>query len=127
MSESKRWPPSGFAGRLKQLREQGGLTQAQLAEQAGCHPMTLAKLERGVHEPAWPLVLALAKALDIEVGDFVVEGGAAAEQRPAQMGRPRKAPVAAQDTEERGKATPATSGEKKSAVGQGRKRKGKAK
>ena len=38
--------------------------------------MTLAKLERGVHEPAWPLVLTLARALGVEVAAFVVEGEA---------------------------------------------------
>ena len=31
-NESKRWAPSGFAGRLKELRERSGLTQVQLAE-----------------------------------------------------------------------------------------------
>jgi len=34
--------------------------------------MTISKLERGAQEPAWPLVLALTKALGVEVTAFVV-------------------------------------------------------
>ena len=78
--------------------------------------MTLAKLERGVHDPAWPLVLALAKALDVEMGDFVADDGEAAEKKSPQMGRPRKAPAAAQEPPAASKATPAPSGEKKPAA-----------
>ncbi len=82
------WPPTGYGNQLRQLREQAGIPQADLAERAGCHPMTVAKLERGVQEPAWPLVLALAKALGVDVTAFVVEGEAGQGGRP--KGRPRK-------------------------------------
>jgi len=58
--------------RLKELREKGGMTAQQLCDRAGCHAMTISKLERGAQEPAWPLVLALAKALGVEVTAFVV-------------------------------------------------------
>jgi transcriptional regulator with XRE-family HTH domain len=88
MSKHGGWPPSGFGGRLKAERERAGLTQDKLAERAGCHPFTLSKLERGTQEPAWPLVLALAKALGVDVGAFVVEGGAEATQAKRARGRP---------------------------------------
>jgi len=95
--ERKRWAPSGFGGRLQQLREQAGLTQAELAERAECFSLTISKLERGIQEPAWPLVVALAKALGVSCDAFVVEGGQAPEgSRP--RGRPRKASTAAHDT-----------------------------
>jgi transcriptional regulator with XRE-family HTH domain len=90
------WPPTGYGNRLRQLREQAGIPQADLAERAGCHPMTIAKLERGVQEPAWPLVLALAKALGVDVAAFVVEGEAGQEGRP--RGRPLKTRTPTADT-----------------------------
>jgi putative transcriptional regulator len=84
------WPPTGFGGRLRALREQAGLTQRELADRAGCNQFTVAKLEGGFQEPAWPLVLALARALGVTCEAF--NGKAApvqAEARP--RGRPRKA------------------------------------
>ena len=83
MSESKRWQPSGFADRLRVLRESAGLTQAELAERAGCFPLTVSKLERGVQEPAWPLVLALANALNVPCDAFRADSSqGVAEGRP---------------------------------------------
>ncbi|MCI0462267.1 MAG: helix-turn-helix transcriptional regulator [Gemmataceae bacterium] len=75
MTKRGGWPTTGFGVRLRVLRAQAELTQAQLAEKAGCNQFTIAKLERGVQEPAWPLVLALAQALDVTCLEFVNEGG----------------------------------------------------
>jgi len=87
MTKQGGWPASGFGQRLKELREARGLTGQQLAEAAGCHMMTISKLERGTQEPAWPLVLALCKALGVSCEAFTQE----AEDRPAVgPGRPRK-------------------------------------
>jgi len=83
------WPPTGFGGRLKKLREERSLTQQELAKRSGCHAMTIAKLERGAQEPAWPLVLALARALAVTCEAF--SGEAPAEAQAARLrGRPRK-------------------------------------
>lgn len=62
--------PSGFGARLRALRTSAGLTQGQLADRAGIHRVTVAKLEAGTQEPAWPLVCALAEALGILVDEF---------------------------------------------------------
>jgi transcriptional regulator with XRE-family HTH domain len=111
MSKQGGWPPTGFGGRLRSLREQATLSQRELAELAGCNQFTVAKLERGLQEPAWPLVLALAKALDVTCEAFNGEAaGEATEQRspgrpparkadageapPAKRGRSRKEPGA---------------------------------
>jgi putative transcriptional regulator len=59
-----------FAGRLRELREAAGLTQGQLAERAGIHMLTVAKLEQQIREPAWATVLALADALGVECVAF---------------------------------------------------------
>jgi transcriptional regulator with XRE-family HTH domain len=98
----------------------------QLATRAGMHKLGVAKLEQGLREPTWATVQALANALGVTVLDFVVEDGEA-EVRPAQRGRPRKAPARAQETAEKGEATSAPLGETRSATGQGRTRKGTGK
>lgn len=59
-----------FAGRLKKLRVQAGLTQAKLAEMAGLHAFGVAKLEQGERKPLWETVQALADALGVAVDDF---------------------------------------------------------
>src|SRR4051794_9987659 len=99
----------GFAGRLKELREQSGLSQAELAESAGMNRFGVAKLEQGVREPSWATVQALARALGVEVGEFVVPD----DPPPAKDKRPNKAD-----------GTP--SGQKKDASSKGRKGTGKA-
>jgi transcriptional regulator with XRE-family HTH domain len=95
MTKQGGWPPSGFGGRLKDLREQAGMSQARLAERAGCHPLTVSKIERGLHEPAWPLVQALARALGVTCAAFDLPAGEApappAPPEPRPRGRPRKA------------------------------------
>jgi len=94
----------GFAGRLKELREQSGLSQAELAEAAGMNAFGVAKLEQGVREPLWATVQALARALGVEVGEFVV----ADDPPPAKDKRPVK-------------PAGAPSGQKKASGGKGRK------
>ena len=64
------------------LREAKGWAQAQLADEASVNDFTISKTERGLQEPAWPIVLALAGALGVEVGAFVVNGAAPQEARP---------------------------------------------
>jgi transcriptional regulator with XRE-family HTH domain len=80
---------TGFAQRLKALREAKGLTQIQLAEAAGLNLHGLTKLEQGVGEPHWPTVLALAYALDCKPNDFIGEAGESVGIEP-RRGRPPK-------------------------------------
>jgi transcriptional regulator with XRE-family HTH domain len=87
MTKQGGWPPTGFGARLRELREAKGLSQQKLADEAGCHRFTVAKLERGEQEPAWPLVLALAKALGVDCLAFT---GGALQLNPRGRGRPPK-------------------------------------
>jgi transcriptional regulator with XRE-family HTH domain len=64
------WPDTGFAARLRALREARGWSQQTLAEKAGCRLETVSRLELGKQEPAWPLVLALGKALGVDCTAF---------------------------------------------------------
>jgi transcriptional regulator with XRE-family HTH domain len=86
----KKQQPTGFAGRLKQLREAARLTQEQLADLAGMHKFGVAKLEQGLREPAWPTVLALAKALGVNCLAFVDD----TESKEATPKRGRGRPAA---------------------------------
>lgn len=114
-AKGESWPPSGFGPCLRREREKAGMSREQLAAMAGCAFSTVAKLEGGHQEPAWPLALALARALGVTVLAFVPEGTPVSvekvptssapfsgqpseEKRP--RGRPRKAPGVAQDATE---------------------------
>lgn len=89
MTKQGGWEPTGFGDRLRELRSERGLTQDEIAALAGCHPMTIAKLERGTQEPGWPLVRALCQALKVNCSAF--EQQPAAEYEP-KRGRPPKVP-----------------------------------
>jgi DNA-binding XRE family transcriptional regulator len=81
-----------FGEKLRNLRENASLTQEQLAERAGMHRFSVAKLERGEREPSWATVQALANALDVDCTAFATEDAATAtpvEKRGP--GRPPKA------------------------------------
>ena len=61
---------SGFGEALRRVRSMKGLTQKQLGDAAGVHANTIAKLERGEQEPAWPLVLKFTAALGVTCEAF---------------------------------------------------------
>lgn len=78
---------SHFAARLKELREEKGWTQQQLAERAGVAKATVADLEQERYAPTWPTVVALADALGVGCEDFRHEP---AVRPPTTRGRPRR-------------------------------------
>lgn len=80
-----------FGARLKQLREQAGLTQVELAKKAGLHQFGVAKLERGERQPTWATVQALCKALGVSCTAFE---DTAPPAGPAQSEEPPAAPPA---------------------------------
>lgn len=47
--------------RLKELREQRGLTQKEVAEALGIHSVTYLHYEKGHHEPPLSLLVDMAK------------------------------------------------------------------
>jgi transcriptional regulator with XRE-family HTH domain len=96
--------PKLFGPRLKELREQAGLTQKELADQAGVSQRAVSHYEQGLHEPIWSSVLALAKALGV---DCLAFQQAPAEAPKARRGRPSKAePPEAKKTAGRPKKAP---------------------
>jgi transcriptional regulator with XRE-family HTH domain len=79
-----------FSGRLKELREQAGLSQKGLAERAGLAQSAIGHLEQGLRRPTWETVLALANVLGVSCEAFTEQP---AERPPAAPGRPRNTAV----------------------------------
>ncbi len=55
-----------FAQNLRGLRKQRGLSQEDLADEAGIDRTYVSSLERGVYNATIPMIERLAKALDVE-------------------------------------------------------------
>jgi transcriptional regulator with XRE-family HTH domain len=91
-----------FAARLRELREQAGLTQRELAERIDTTVRNISRLETGAQEATWPTVIALARVLGVSVDAFLRRPAAMPEPR---RGRPRKA--------SQGKAAPRPRGGKR--------------
>jgi transcriptional regulator with XRE-family HTH domain len=79
-----------FAGRLRQLREQAGLSQKALAEKAGLVTSAIGHLEQGLRKPTWETVLALARVLGVSCSAFESDEGPAPEEMPRPRGRPKR-------------------------------------
>src|SRR5271166_2904887 len=94
--------PEWFAGRLRELREQAGLSRQELADKAGLKIGGIRDLEQGRRSPVWETVVALCKALGVGCDAFTQEP---AEQTPAKPGRPRKAAAADQVDADKPKKT----------------------
>lgn len=83
-----------FAGRLRELRTEAGLSQTELAERAGFTKDGIAQLEQGRRSPTWETVLALCAALRVECTAFTQEPETEGKRG---RGRPRKATSASMD------------------------------
>jgi transcriptional regulator with XRE-family HTH domain len=59
-----------LAAVIRRLREENGLTQEDLAYEAGVTTGTLSKIERGLTNPAWTTVERIAGALGVSLGEF---------------------------------------------------------
>src|SRR5262245_6193124 len=77
-----------FGGRLRELREGKGWTQAELAERAGLTREGIAQLETGRRKPAWETVIVVSEALGVDCRAFLEEP---AERPEPHRGRPPKA------------------------------------
>ncbi|MCS6306001.1 MAG: helix-turn-helix transcriptional regulator [Nitrospira sp.] len=60
-----------LAVRLRQLREERGLTQNKLSKRSGVSHGYLARLEIGMHDPSLRTLAKLAKALKVTVADLI--------------------------------------------------------
>jgi transcriptional regulator with XRE-family HTH domain len=91
---------SHFAGRLRELREEAGLSQKELADHAHLTIDGVSRLERGDRSPSWETVVALAEALAVDCTAFLQEP---APRPEAGRGRPRKTEEAPTPKKPRGR------------------------
>jgi transcriptional regulator with XRE-family HTH domain len=114
-------PEQTFGARLKQLREQAGLSQQELATKAGLHRFGVAKLERGEREPTWDTVQKLTQALGVKCAAFegTTSGKPPADAPAPRRGRPPKPAEAKPTAGQQEPAEQPTKGKAK-----GRKKKG---
>jgi putative transcriptional regulator len=59
--------PERLANRIKERRNELGLTQAELAEKAGVTRKTVNTVENGVFTPSATLAIKLARVLNVRV------------------------------------------------------------
>lgn len=64
---------SRFGSRLRQLRDQRGYSQEELAERAGLHRNYVGGIERGERNVALENIVKLAKALSVRPGDLFTD------------------------------------------------------
>jgi putative transcriptional regulator len=57
--------PSGLGKAIRRLRTEGDLTQEGLAHAAGTTAATISAIERGLSNPSWGTVEAIADALGV--------------------------------------------------------------
>lgn len=60
-----------FANCLRAVRAEARMTQHELAERAGVHYQSIARMELATREPSWVMVQKLARALGVSVLAFV--------------------------------------------------------
>jgi transcriptional regulator with XRE-family HTH domain len=70
-------PREALAARLVALRRQRGLTQDGLAKRAGLSRVFVARLETARQDPTLSTLVKLARALEVDVAEFVSPKGAA--------------------------------------------------
>jgi transcriptional regulator with XRE-family HTH domain len=63
-------PQPALGTAIRELRDKRGVTQEDLAHDAGITVGTLSLIERGRSNPAWATVKRIAKALDTTMGDL---------------------------------------------------------
>lgn len=63
-------PQPALGRAVRTVREERGETQESLAQKAGVTTGTISLIERGRSNPAWGTIKAIARALDIPIGDL---------------------------------------------------------
>jgi transcriptional regulator with XRE-family HTH domain len=58
---------------IKRLREERGISQEQLAFDAGITISTLSRIERGLNSPGWLTVRRITTALGLSLGEFAAD------------------------------------------------------
>jgi len=62
--------PTPIGRRVRQLREERGWSQLQLAHRAGTTPNVVSRVELGIVEPTLATLRNIAEAFEVEVADL---------------------------------------------------------
>lgn len=89
------WSMKQFGRRLRKLRQERGLSQADLAKLAKIHPMQVGKYERGEGYPAVESLMGLARACGVSI-DFLLTG----QDEPLRDDRAFRFPLLLEKTRE---------------------------
>lgn len=68
-----RWKSVGIGDAFKAAREKAGMTIYEAAENAGCDPSYLSKLEKNLQEPSLAFALVLAGVLKVSMSQLCKE------------------------------------------------------
>jgi transcriptional regulator with XRE-family HTH domain len=79
-----------FAEKLKELREQAGMTQTALADASRLPLGSIRGYEQGQREPLWDVLFKLAAALGSDCRAFADCVDVRQSQSPAKAKQPRK-------------------------------------
>lgn len=71
-----------LSARLRKIREEQRLTQAELAERAGLDVSYVSQMERGLRDPSLSSLRAIAAAVGLNVAELLVEGDPPAGDPP---------------------------------------------
>lgn len=63
-----------IGGRIRQLRQERGMTLDQLAAQAGISASHLSRLERDQAEPSFTVAAAIAQQIGVSLSDLLPNG-----------------------------------------------------
>jgi transcriptional regulator with XRE-family HTH domain len=72
---------AAFGQRLRELRDQQGVSQDALARETDVHPTAIGRFERGAREPRLTTILRLARGLGVSPGELVNELAASSAQK----------------------------------------------
>lgn len=75
MSPARSKEHAALGEAFRRARQRAGLTQEQAAEASGIAPTYISDIERGVRNPSYELLLALAKAVGVPLSEIVRAAG----------------------------------------------------
>jgi transcriptional regulator with XRE-family HTH domain len=70
---------------VKRIREEQHYTQTEIARRCGVTPAAISGLEHGDFTPSTPLLVKLARALDVSVEELLLDKALSAARRDAQL------------------------------------------
>ena len=84
---------AAIGSRLRRLRKERGLTQAELARQIGIQQSDLSRMEKGEYRVSLDNLFKILGVFDLDLADFFGDQQAAAEQERMPLSREGRAEV----------------------------------